>query len=39
MVHLVAEPLEDDEAEVRVHQVQRVGERTEDREPWPAEPA
>jgi hypothetical protein len=38
IVHLVAEPLEDDEAEVRVHQVQRVRERTEDREPRPAEP-
>ncbi|MEV6269486.1 hypothetical protein AB0L64_20115 [Kribbella sp. NPDC051936] len=38
MVRLVAEPLEDDEADVRVHQIQRVGERAEHREPRPAQP-
>jgi hypothetical protein len=37
VVHLVAEPLDDDEAEVRVHQVERVGERAEHREPRPAQ--
>jgi len=37
VVHLVAEALEDDEADVRVHEVERVGERAEDGEPRSAE--